>query len=69
MPHAPKSFVHLHNHTEYSLLDGAGRLSRLIPTVAALGMPAVAPTTPGVMYGAGSLCNDWLHAVIELLTG
>ena len=44
-------FVHLHVHSEYSLLDGACRIDRLVETVKALGQPAVAVTDHGVMYG------------------
>lgn len=47
-----KPFVHLHNHTAYSLLDGAGRISDEVERAAALGMPALAITDHGVMYGA-----------------
>ncbi len=47
-----EQFVHLHVHTEYSLLDGACRLDQLAQRVAELGMPAVAMTDHGVMYGA-----------------
>ncbi|MEB2284071.1 MAG: DNA polymerase III subunit alpha [Polyangiaceae bacterium UTPRO1] len=46
------SFVHLHLHTQYSLLDGANKISKLIPHVKALGMPAVAMTDHGNMFGA-----------------
>ncbi|TCL44651.1 DNA polymerase III subunit alpha [Harryflintia acetispora] len=46
-----KDFVHLHLHTEYSLLDGACRIERLIDRVAGLGQKAVAITDHGVMYG------------------
>ena len=45
-------FVHLHVHSEYSLLDGACRIERLAEKVKALGQPAVAITDHGVMYGA-----------------
>ena len=45
-------FVHLHVHSEYSLLDGACRIDRLVEKVKALGQPAVAVTDHGVMYGA-----------------
>ncbi len=45
------SFVHLHVHTEYSLLDGACKLEELVDHVAKLGMNAVAITDHGVMYG------------------
>ncbi len=45
------SFVHLHNHTEYSLLDGACRIPKLVKRVKELGQPAVAITDHGTMYG------------------
>ena len=45
-------FVHLHVHSEYSLLDGACRIRRLVDTAAERGAPAVAVTDHGVMYGA-----------------
>lgn len=45
-------FVHLHVHSEYSLLDGAIALKKLPPRVAELNMPAIALTDHGVMYGA-----------------
>lgn len=44
-------FVHLHLHTEYSLLDGACRIDRLFSRVKELGQDAVAITDHGVMYG------------------
>ncbi len=47
-----EQFVHLHVHTEYSLLDGACRLDDLAQRTAEMGMPAVAMTDHGVMYGA-----------------
>ncbi len=50
MSHA--DFVHLHLHTEYSLLDGACRLDRLMEKAHALKLPALAITDHGVMYGA-----------------
>ncbi|MEN2984767.1 MAG: DNA polymerase III subunit alpha [Dictyoglomaceae bacterium] len=45
------NFIHLHVHTEYSLLDGACRIPDLIQKVKELGMSAVAITDHGVMYG------------------
>ena len=45
------SFAHLHVHTEYSLLDGACRIGKLMQRVAELGQTAVAITDHGVMYG------------------
>ncbi|BBB92701.1 DNA polymerase III subunit alpha [Methylomusa anaerophila] len=44
-------FVHLHTHTEYSLLDGAGRVEDLVKRAKELGMSAVAVTDHGAMYG------------------
>lgn len=46
-----KGFVHLHNHTEYSLLDGAARIEALIRKAKEYDMPAVAITDHGVLYG------------------
>ncbi len=46
------SFAHLHVHTEYSMLDGAARLGALTERVAELGMPAVAMTDHGNVFGA-----------------
>ncbi|MCH3914679.1 MAG: DNA polymerase III subunit alpha [Acidaminococcaceae bacterium] len=46
-----KNFVHLHVHTEYSLLDGASRIPELVAYAKELGMPALAITDHGVMYG------------------
>lgn len=45
-------FVHLHLHTEYSLLDGACRIERLLDTAQARGDKAIAITDHGVLYGA-----------------
>lgn len=45
------SFVHLHVHSEYSLLDGLSRLKRLVAQAKALGQPAIALTDHGTMYG------------------
>src|SRR5436189_1310315 len=50
MSHA--DFVHLHLHTEYSLLDGACRLDRLMDKAHELKFPALAVTDHGVLYGA-----------------
>jgi hypothetical protein len=46
------SFVHLHVHTEYSMLDGAARLDELFARTAELGMPALAMTDHGNVFGA-----------------
>ena len=52
------SFVHLHVHTEYSLLDGACRIDRMMDRVKELGQTAIAITDHGVMYG----CIDFYKA-------
>ncbi|GAA5075625.1 DNA polymerase III subunit alpha [Streptomyces similanensis] len=46
------SFVHLHNHTEYSMLDGAQRMKPMFEEVARQGMPAIAMSDHGNMFGA-----------------
>ena len=46
-----RSFVHLHVHTEYSLLDGASRIGSLVQRAKELDMPAIAITDHGSMYG------------------
>lgn len=51
MPHHDK-FVHLHCHSEYSLLDGAARVDDLVKTAKDLGMHSIALTDHGNMYGA-----------------
>ncbi|MFF0226231.1 DNA polymerase III subunit alpha [Streptomyces sp. NPDC004629] len=48
----PDSFVHLHNHTEYSMLDGAQKLKPMFGEVARQGMPAIAMSDHGNMFGA-----------------
>ena len=48
------AFVHLHVHTEYSLLDGACRIRDLARRAKELGQTALAVTDHGVMYGAVS---------------
>ena len=51
-PASDKSFVHLHVHTEYSMLDGAARIDELFETAAEMGMPALATTDHGYVFGA-----------------
>ena len=50
MPQVP--FVHLHVHSEYSLLDGAIRMEQLVKKAASLGMPALGLTDHGSLFGA-----------------
>ncbi len=61
-------FVHLHVHSEYSLLDGAARLKDLVRSTAALGMTSLALTDHGVMYGVVEfykLCKE--HGIHPIL--
>ncbi len=52
MPSGSDSFVHLHVHTEYSMLDGAARIDDLFAEAARMGMPALATTDHGFVFGA-----------------
>ncbi len=50
-------FVHLHNHTEYSMLDGAAKVKPMITEALRLGMPAIGMTDHGNMFGASEFYN------------
>ena len=63
------NFVHLHVHTEYSLLDGATRLDDLCSYAKELGMPAVAITDHGYMYGAAEFYRAAVKAGIKPIIG
>ncbi len=63
------SFVHLHVHTDYSLLDGACRIDRLMDRAAALGMNALALTDHGNMFGAIEFFNAAKAKGIKPLVG
>src|SRR3984957_13777133 len=62
-------FVHLHCHSEFSLLDGANRLDPLIERAAELGMPALALTDHGVMFGAADFYSKCLTHNIKPILG
>lgn len=64
-----KQFVHLHLHTEYSLLDGGNRVDKLIARVKELGMPAVAVTDHGNMFGAVSFYSQAKAAGVKPILG
>src|SRR4051794_18546121 len=49
---APNDFTHLHVHSEFSLLDGLGRITELVDAAAAAGMDSMAITDHGALYGA-----------------
>ncbi len=63
------NFVHLHNHTEYSLLDGAARINDLVQKAAEWGMPAVAITDHGTMFGAIDFYKACRRAGIKPIIG
>src|SRR5689334_22316234 len=63
------SFVHLHLHTEYSLLDGASRPDELAKRVAKLGMPACAITDHGNMFGAIEFSDAMKKAGVKPIVG
>jgi DNA polymerase III subunit alpha len=64
-----KSFVHLHTHTEYSLLDGASRIDALFEAAQKDGMPALAVTDHGVMFGALPFYEAGLAAGVKPILG
>src|SRR2546428_5343049 len=65
----PDSFVHLHLHTEYSLLDGAVRMKELMKKAAEMKMPAVAMTDHGNLYGAIEFYKEARHAGVKPIIG
>ncbi|MBT1171234.1 DNA polymerase III subunit alpha [Bifidobacterium sp. SO4] len=62
-------FVHLHNHTHYSLLDGASRIPNLVDRVRELGMPAVGITDHGNMHGAYELWRTAANRGVKPVIG
>jgi DNA polymerase-3 subunit alpha len=63
------SFVHLHLHTEYSLLDGAIRMKELMKKAAEFKMPAVAMTDHGNLYGAIEFYQEAVRAGVKPIIG
>ena len=63
------SFVGLHVHSAYSLLDGASQLDALVDRAIQLGMPAIALTDHGVMYGAIELIKVCKNKNIKPIIG
>jgi len=63
------AFVPLHNHSDYSLLDGASQLPAMVERALQLGMPALALTDHGVMYGAIELLKLCRKAGIKPIIG
>jgi len=63
------NFVHLHVHTEYSLLDGACRISELVAQAKKHKMPALAITDHGVMYGAIQFYKEAIRQGVKPIIG
>lgn len=64
-----RSFVHLHCHTHYSLLDGANRIDQVVKKVKGAGMNALAITDHGNLYGALEFYNECRGASIKPILG
>src|SRR5690349_7545267 len=67
MKHA--DFVHLHNHSDYSLLDGASPIPAMVRKAAALAMPALALTDHGALFGAVEFYQEARKAGVKPLVG
>ena len=63
------NFVHLHNHTEYSMLDGAARITDMFERAAELGMPAIATTDHGYIFGAHEFWSAGRKAGVKPIIG
>ena len=64
-----ENFVHLHVHTEYSMLDGAARVPDLMQEVARQGMPAIAMTDHGNVFGAYEFYKQAKKAGVKPIIG
>src|SRR5438552_13576952 len=62
-------FVHLHNHSDYSLLDGASPIDRMVQRAAELRMPAVALTDHGALFGAVKFYLEARKAGVKPIVG
>ena len=62
-------FVHLHNHSEYSLLDGASRIEPMVKLAVEYGMPALAITDHGNMFGAIKFYREAQKAGVKPIIG
>lgn len=66
---ASAEFVHLHVHTEYSMLDGAARIGELVQAAAAQNMPAIAITDHGNVFGAFDFWRQAKNAGVKAIIG
>ena len=62
-------FVHLHVHTDYSLLDGAAKIDKLVAETARQGQKAIAITDHGYVFGAYEFYNEAVKAGIKPIIG
>ncbi len=62
-------FIHLHTHSEFSLLDGASRVKDLVAKAKELGMPAIALTDHGVMYGIVHFYEEAIKKGVKPIIG
>src|SRR5512139_1357989 len=65
----PADFVHLHVHSEYSLLDGAAQLEKLVAKARELGFPALALTDHGNLFGAIDFYDACRKAAVKPIVG
>ncbi|UGT63563.1 DNA polymerase III subunit alpha [Nocardia asteroides] len=65
----PGSFVHLHNHTEFSMLDGMAKTGALFAEAERLGMPAVGMTDHGNLYGAAEFHRQSRNSAVRPIIG
>src|SRR5438270_9026394 len=63
------SFVHLHNHTEYLMLDGAAKVKPMLAEAQRLQMPAIGMTDHGNMFGASEFYNAATEVGIKPIIG
>ena len=66
---ANSSFVHLHNHTEYSMLDGMAKIDLLADEVSRQGMPAVGVTDHGNMFGSNAFYRQMKAKGVKPIIG
>ncbi len=64
-----KGFVHLHNHTDYSMLDGAARVDDLVQAAKKMGMPALGITDHGNMFGAYDFYTSAMKHEVKPIIG
>ena len=62
-------FIPLHNHSDYSLLDGASQISKIVDRASDLGMDSIALTDHGVMYGVLDLVKKCKEKGIKPIIG